>query len=372
MRRAVLWGVAVSALVLAACSPPPPVLRPRPAESGLRVMTFNVLGAQGDANLFSEHAGWAARIDQLLPDVLVVQEAQNDDVEALLELTSTEYSLATYEQWDCDLKASREGVAILVRSTVRVLDAAATHVGGSCFDPSVKRVLAWADLGLDSGPLRVYGTHLSAGGGVSGESRDAQIRAIRQIVLGADPHDERRWVLAGDMNAHPGSASYELLTAGSAESPAPYRFVDTFAQLSPESADPEVCAAVAAGDLDAMQLLWANPEHVRRCGYTSGWPKDDNWLGCDVLSWCISWEKRRDTSVRVRIDHVLRAGGGPVESTHVFVPNRSDPDWAVPGAEWFRLSDHLPVVADLAIAPERCQQRVSSTSVAFCPDGGAG
>ena len=31
----------------------------------------------------------------------------------------------------------------------------------------------------------------------------------------------------------------------------------------------------------------------------------------------------------------------------VAVPNRSDADWASPGAEWFRLSDHLPYVVDL-------------------------
>jgi hypothetical protein len=35
-------------------------------------MTFNVLGSQGDGNIFSEHAGWAARIGQLRPDVLVL------------------------------------------------------------------------------------------------------------------------------------------------------------------------------------------------------------------------------------------------------------------------------------------------------------
>jgi endonuclease/exonuclease/phosphatase family metal-dependent hydrolase len=313
-------------------------------------MTFNLLGAQGDAYVVSEHAGWAARIDQLSPDVLVVQEAQHDDVRALLDLTSTEYSLATYLQWECDLKTSREGVAILVRSTLSTASAGGTHVGESCFDPSVRRVLVWVDLVLESGPFRVYGTHLTAGGGASGQSRDAQIRAIRQLVLGADTDDERRWVLAGDMNAHPGSTSYELLTEGSADSPAPYPFVDTFAEWSPDSADPEVCPAVAASDLDAMQFLWANPEHVRRCGYTGGWPKDDNWLACDVLSFCVSWEERRDTSVRVRIDHVLRPGGGPARLSNAFVPSRSDPDWAVPGAEWFRLSDHLPVVSDLVMA----------------------
>jgi endonuclease/exonuclease/phosphatase family metal-dependent hydrolase len=314
-------------------------------------MTFNLLGAQADAYVFSEHAGWAARIDQLSPDVLVVQEAQGDDVRALLDLTRTEYSLAAYMQWECDLKNSREGVAILVRSALRTSSAGGTQVGESCFDPSVKRVLVWVDLVLESGPFRVYGTHLTAGGGASGQSRDAQIRAIRQLVLGADGNDERRWVLAGDMNAHPGSTSYELLTEGSAQSPAPYPFVDVFADWSPESADPDLCPAVSAGDADAMEFLRANPEHVRRCGYTAGWPRDDNWLACDVLSLCVSWEMRRDTSVRVRIDQLLLPGGGPMQVSNAFVPNRSDPDWAVPGAEWFRLSDHLPVVSDLVMAP---------------------
>lgn len=350
------WAAsAATVLTLAACAPSPPSpapepLAPEPAESGLRLMTWNLLGAQADGLVFSEHAGWAARVDQLQPDVLVLQEAQSDDVQALLDLPSTDYTLAVHVPWECDLKPSREGVAILVKATVGLLGAGGTHVGETCFDPTVRRVLVWADLDVAGGPFRVYGTHLTAGGGGSAESRNAQIRLIRQLLAAEDPADARRWVLAGDLNANPQDTSYRLMLGDLPSDPMPYRLVDTFAELEPDAATPAACPAVPEGDADAMAALLADPAHVRRCGYTSGWPKDSNWLGCDVLSYCVSWEQRRELSVRVRIDDVLRAADGPVQVLRGFVPNRADADWASPGAEWFRLSDHLPYVVDLELA----------------------
>lgn len=350
MSAVVLLAVAV---LLAGCTPPPPgPLPPMPPESGLRVMTFNVLGSQGDGNLFNEQAGWAARIDQLRPDVLVLQEAQNDDVAAVLDLTRTDYTLASYLQWECDLKPEQEGVAILVRSTLAVLDSGGTHVGESCLDPAVRRVLVWVDLHVEATPFRVYGTHLTAGDGASGESRDAQIREIRKIVSDEDPSRERRWVVAGDVNAAPGTASYDLLIHGDAGPSRTTPFVDTYAELSPAAADAARCPVVAADDVSGMQFLWDNPDHVGRCGYTAGWPKDANWLLCDVLSLCVSWDQRRVTSVRGRVDMVLRAENGPVAVHSASVPNRTDGDWAVPGAAWYRLSDHLPYVVDLTIGSD--------------------
>jgi hypothetical protein len=45
----------------------------------------------------------------------------------------------------------------------------------------------------------------------------------------------------------------------------------------------------------------------------------------------------------------MRPDGGPVTVANAFVPNRADPDWASPGAEWYRLSDHLPYLVDLSV-----------------------
>jgi len=312
-------------------------------------MTYNLLGAQADGSVYSEWAGWAARIDQLQPDVIVLEEAQSDDVSAIVTTTTTPYRVAAYRQWQCDAKGNPEGVAILVRSTIALTGAGGTDIGQSCVDPSMKRVLVWADLQLASGPLRVYGTHLTAGSGQSALSREAQIRAIRTTVRNDDPVDARRWVLAGDVNTTPGAFAYRLLTGNVATEPAPYRFVDTVAELHPNAANPAVCPTVP-DDQASMAALLADPAHVRDCGYTAGWPKDDNPIGCDLLSLCNSWELRRDTSVRERIDDVFRAEDGPVSATATFVPNRTDPDWAAVGSEWFHLSDHLPYVVDLAIA----------------------
>ena len=299
-------------------------------------MTYNLLGAQGDAAVFSEHAGWAARIDQLRPGVLVLQEAQSDDVAAVLGLTTTGYSLAAYRWWDCDSKGNPEGVAILVRDDLTVTGGGSTVLGSSCTDPSMERVLVWADLDV-GGPLRVYGTHLTAGGGAAAGSRAAQITALRARI-------------AADLNLTPGTAEYRALL-GTAGGPAPGEMVDTLVDVSPVAATTSVCPSWSESDPAAQPFLLSHPESVRACGYTAGWAKDTNPLTCEVLSLCVAWEVRRDTSVRIRIDDVLRAAGGPVRTVRAFVPHRDDPDWASPGAEWFRLSDHLPYVADLEVTP---------------------
>ena len=337
------------ALVAAACSPPPDGLAPDAAPVGVRVMTYNLLGAQADAAVYSEHAGWAARIDQLRPDVVVVQEAQSDDVAALRTLTRTGYTLAAYQKWACDLKADREGVAILVRTTSTVsLGGGGTNVGGSCTDPTMRRVLVWADLEVGGAPLRVYGTHLTAGGTAAAASRTAQIGLIRARITADRPLVGDRWLLVGDMNFAPGSADYRLALDGSATSPSPGPVIDTYAEAQPAAADPAACPSWA--DTAAVQAyLLSVPELVRSCGYTAGWAKDTNPLQCDVLSLCSSWEIRAATSVRSRIDMVLRPADGPFEVVRAVTPNRADADWASPGAEWFRLSDHLPYVVDIAV-----------------------
>ena len=349
IRGVVVAGV-LTALV-AACAPsPPPDVPPGSGHDGLRVMTYNLLGAQADALVVSEHAGWAARVDQLQPDVLVVQEAQTEDVSALRDLPATDYVLAAYQTWQCDLKPNPEGVAILVRAGLPVVDSGTRHLGASCADPTMRRVLVWADVQLDGGPFRIYGTHLTAGGGAAEASRRAQIEELRSFAAAQDPAAERRWVVSGDVNVTPDSDDYRLLLEGPAGGDGAPTLVDTFVESSPPAGDPSTCPSVADGDDAGMQLLLATPSLVRTCGYTAGWPKDDNWIGCDLLSLCTSWERRRDLSVRIRIDDVLRPAGGPVSVLGTYVPNREDPDWAAPGAEWFRLSDHLPYVVDLAVA----------------------
>lgn len=342
---------AATALVVAACAPPPDGLTPDLPSVGVRIMTYNLLGAQADANVVDEHAGWVARIDQIQPDVLVVQEAQSDDIAALRARTG--YSLAAYRKWACDLKPDREGVAILVRSaTTAVLGGGGTNVGGSCSDPTMRRVLVWADLAVDGASLRVYGTHLTAGGGAAAASRTAQIGLIRSRIAADLPLTGDRWLLAGDMNFAPGSADYDLALGGSAASPTPGRLLDTFAEVSPAAADPVACPSWADTPQNQAYLL-SVPELVRSCGYTAGWAKDANPLQCEILSLCSSWETRSVTSVRSRIDMVLRPADGPFDVTRARTPNRTDADWAWPGAEWFRLSDHLPYVVDLTMDPDQ-------------------
>jgi len=334
-----------------ACAPPTPPAPLAPADPpvGLRVMTYNLLGAQADDRVYDEWGGWAARVDQLRPDVVVVQEAQSDDVGALLLRTTTPYRQAAYGLWECDGKGNPEGVAILVRSDLRVLAAGAGSVGLSCQDPTMRRVLAWADLDLPTGPLRIYGTHLTAGGGTAAASREAQMRAIRARIATDDPSGARRWLLAGDLNVTPNSSGYRLISGSLPSDAAPYPFVDTFAEVQPTAVDAARCPTFGSDPASTATLL-ADPARVRECGYTAGWPKDDNPIGCELLSLCQSWELRRDVSVRERIDYVLRAEGGPVTVESAFVPNRVDADWASPGTEWFHLSDHLPYVVDVTVS----------------------
>ena len=211
----------------------------------------------------------------------------------------------------------------------------------------MSRVLVWADVAFAGQSYRVYGTHLTAGGGAAALSRARQIDLVRARIATDDPGAGRRWLLAGDLNFVPGSGDYRRMLEGS-DGPGP--MVDTFAARSPGADDPAVCPQYASDDTTAQPFLLANPATVRACGYTAGWAKDDNLLQCEVLSLCTSWEVRRDTSVRNRIDMVLAPADGPLEVVRTFVPSRADADWAAPGAEWFRLADHLPYVVDLAPA----------------------
>ena len=311
-------------------------------------MTYNVLGMQADSAVVDEHAGWAARIDQLRPDVLVVQEVQSDDVSALRDRPMTDYVLAAYRPWQCDLKPSPEGVAILVHSELSFVGGGGTHLGTSCSDPTMRRVLVWADLEVGGATWRIYGTHLTAGDGPAAASRLAQIRELRATVAAHDPAGEGRWLVTGDLNVTPDGADYSAALEGSPGELAPGRLVDTAAEGTPAS-DPVACPGYAEDHAAGMALLLAEPQRARDCAYTGGWPKDGNWLACDLLSFCVSWEQRRDLSVRIRIDYVLRAEEGPAEVLATHVPNRADADWASPGAEWFRLSDHLPYVVDLTL-----------------------
>jgi endonuclease/exonuclease/phosphatase family metal-dependent hydrolase len=309
-------------------------------------MTWNLLGAQGDDRVYSEHAGWAARIDQLAPHVVVLQEAQSQDVAAIVRRSVVGYRTAIYEQWDCDLKSEREGVAILVRADVVVSGSGGGHVGLGCVDPSMRRVFVWAELALGGpAPVRVWGTHLTAGGGVAAQSRTAQLRALEQLIADADITHTGRWMLVGDLNLSPQEAELRSLLDGAGRPLGPVR--DLFAESSPDAADATTCPGVSADDTGGLATLLADPDLVRRCGYTAGWPKDTNWLACEVLSFCESWQQRRDSSVRTRIDYVLGSAAGPFDPFRAFVPSRLDPDWAASGAEWYRLSDHLPVVVDL-------------------------
>ncbi|MFM7069128.1 MAG: endonuclease/exonuclease/phosphatase family protein, partial [Actinomycetes bacterium] len=206
VRRAA-FALSLTAMLLVSCAPAPPgIVPPSPPAGGIRVMTFNLLGAQADGNVVNEHAGWAARIDALQPDVLVVQEAQLDDTTALLGLPQTNYSLAAYRFWACDSKTSPEGVAILVRDSVTVRNGGGTNLGGSCTDPTMSRVLVWSDLEVDGTALRIYGTHLTAGGGAAAASRTNQIQLIRQRIASDQLAASGPWVLAGDMNFTPGSS----------------------------------------------------------------------------------------------------------------------------------------------------------------------
>jgi endonuclease/exonuclease/phosphatase family metal-dependent hydrolase len=345
------WTRAVASLALlvlsvaVACAPTPP--GPLPGDGGttaLRVMTYNVLGAQADHRLFDEYAGWAARITQLQPDVVVLQEAQSADVFGLrLKLRGT-YVRAIHTRWACDAKPDAEGVAILVRADHAVEGTGGTNIGSSCAHPSMRRVLAWADLTVDGHAVRVYGTHLSAGSGAAAASRAAQIEAVRERIGTEIARGERRIVLAGDMNVAPDGSEYPHLVGSVASPPL---LSDAFAAVHPHAADAARCPSIATTDAAGLAALWADPSLAADCGYSAGWPKDDNFLGCDVASWCVSWLDRAAASPSERIDYVLIGPGVGVAAARV--PSRADADWASPGAEWFRLSDHLPVVADLSL-----------------------
>ena len=215
------WGVRATigaglAVVVAACVPssPPERLEPTPVPDGVRVMTYNLLGAQADGNVFDEWAGWAARLDQLRPDVVVLQEAQGDDVSAILGRTTTPYALASYRIWECDAKGNPEGVAILVRTSIAVVGAV-EPVGESCIDPGSD--VFWCGPTSMVGPFGVR-HHLTGRRSAASRGADPGDQADHHR---ADPGDDRRWLFAGDVNVTPGSFGYRLSPRW--REPGPYR-----------------------------------------------------------------------------------------------------------------------------------------------------
>jgi endonuclease/exonuclease/phosphatase family metal-dependent hydrolase len=188
----------------------------------------------------------------------------------------------------------------------------------------MRRVLAWADLTVDGHAVRVYGTHLSAGSGAAAASRAAQIEAVRERIGTEIARGERRIVLAGDMNVAPDGSEYPHLVGSVASPPL---LSDAFAAVHPHAADAARCPSIATTDAAGLAALWADPSLAADCGYSAGWPKDDNFLGCDVASWCVSWLDRAAASPSERIDYVLIGPGVGVAAARV--PSRADADWAL-------------------------------------------
>jgi endonuclease/exonuclease/phosphatase family metal-dependent hydrolase len=238
-------------------------------QAGLTVVTWNAQGSRGINIALAADA-----IAELTPDLVVLQEIQRRQLGALRVAMSMIDARWRFKHWPVRVPA--EGLGILARYPV-----ADAHVRVLArrwaFWSWQRRIALHATLNLGDRVVRVADVHLGAG--VGGDERTRQARVVLDHVRGVD-------IVAGDLNAAPGSA--------------------------------ELDAFGAAG--------WTDAELRARVG--------------DPRAPATNWAPGARTAAPTqRLDYLLVRDTTEVLSA--YVPD----DWE----RWAVLSDHLPVVARLAI-----------------------
>lgn len=237
-------------------------------QAGLTVVTWNAQGSRG-LNI----ALAAAALAELEPDLVLLQEIQRRQLGALRVALSMIDARWRFKHWPVRVPA--EGLGILSRHPVAEAHTQVLALRWQFWNWR-RRIALHATVRFDERPVRVVDVHLGAGVG-----HDERVRQARLLL----DHARGVSIIAGDLNAQPGSDELEL-----------------FAQSGWTDADARIRA------LDAV-------------GPSTNWPPGP-----------------RTTAPTQRLDYLLvRDTTGVLDAT---VPA----DWA----RWAVLSDHLPVVARLA------------------------
>ena len=237
-------------------------------QAGLTVVTWNAQGSRG-LNI----ALAAEALAGLEPDIVLFQEIQHRQLGALRVALSMVDARWRFKHWP--IRVPAEGLGILSRHEVTEAHAHVLAHGWQFWNWR-RRIALHGTIRVGEHSIRVAGLHLGAG--VSHDERLHQV----QLVL---DHSRSVNIVAGDLNAEPGSRELE--------------------------------AFAAAGWFDAETRV-REPAASRPA---TNWPPGP-----------------RTAAPTQRLDYLLvREITGVVDA---FVPD----DWA----RWAILSDHLPVVARLA------------------------
>jgi endonuclease/exonuclease/phosphatase family metal-dependent hydrolase len=268
----------------------------------VRVVTWNVLGACADRGV---HDGIAARLRDLAPDVVALQEARRPLTCRVARRGGFASRTFVAKRGDLRFPTHQEGLATLARHRIRHRARHDLRAG--------RRVALDVTVDVDGIVVRVVNAHLDTDVAGRAVNVDALLRAVTSS--GGPPP-----VVVGDLNTkprgpgHPDRAYETLVGAG---------WVDALAASRPDAADPVACP----GDVRREPA----PGEAARCGYT-------NWHDARRA-------EERGGEPRHRLDYVLVPRDSAIVVERVWTPV-DDLD----GLDAYRpLSDHLPVVADLRI-----------------------
>jgi endonuclease/exonuclease/phosphatase family metal-dependent hydrolase len=185
----------------------------------MRVVTWNLWGLYGP---------WAERQPVILEvlrgidaDVVCLQEAWRTDTQCQPEILATALGLQWVYAPAFEMNGGWSGNGILSRWPITNHDITELPMAGSGAtdtDPGERRVLLFAELDAEHGPIQVFTTHFSWRADWSGV-RQAQAAATCEAIAARRP---RRFpaVLCGDFNAEPQSDEIRILT-GQAAVPVP-------------------------------------------------------------------------------------------------------------------------------------------------------
>lgn len=202
-----LFFASIILLILFSCSSGKGQKQTQPTE--LRVMTYNIHHANPPSQPDSiDIAAVVKAIASQNPDLVALQEVDVNTIRSgkgnQAEMIAEKLGMHAYFGKAINFNGGEYGTAILSRFPIsETITYLLPDLGGPGAE---QRVLTTAKVQLSSGGMVIFAsTHLDHRG--NAESRILQVREILNIL----GKDELPWILAGDLNAKPGSEEMRLL-----------------------------------------------------------------------------------------------------------------------------------------------------------------
>lgn len=174
-------------------------------DTRLRLVTWNVWGRYGDWR--RRHEAIARTLDNLEPDVVVLQETWRDGNESQAALLAARLGGTAAFAADGLEDGVERGVAVVSRWTIEWTKTVELPLPPN---EEPRNVVLAAEIAGPRGAVRIFGTHL-APYFHRGEVRREQVRALVDVVAEHQPHSFPP-IICGDFNAPPDSDEIRQLT----------------------------------------------------------------------------------------------------------------------------------------------------------------